>query len=105
MIFAVVSDKEILGVPNASMVPVMWKWFNSLLPADDSITIEDLSPKTSIIALQGPKSREYCESVLGQNHVGRFRWAEIKKILLESVVGFRYWIHWRSRIRDFRSQC
>ena len=88
MIFAVVSDEEILGVPNASMVPVMWKWFNSLLPADDSITIEDLSPKTSIIALQGPKSREYCESVLGQNHVGRFRWAEIQ----ENPLGISGWI-------------
>lgn len=88
MIFAVVSDEEILGVPNASMVPVMWKWFNSLLPADGSITIEDLSPKTSIIALQGPKSREYCESVLGQNHVGRFRWAEIQ----ENPLGISGWI-------------
>ena len=88
MIFAVVSNEEILGVPNASMVPVMWKWFNSLLPADGSITIEDLSPKTSIIALQGPKSREYCESVLGQNHVGRFRWAEIQ----ENPLGISGWI-------------
>ena len=88
MIFAVVSDEEILGVPNASMVPVMWKWFNSLLPEDGSITIEDLSPQTSIIALQGPKAREYCESVLGQNHVGRFRWAEIQ----ENPLGISGWI-------------
>ena len=88
MIFAVVSDEEILGVPNASMVPVMWKWFNSLLPEDGSITIEDLSPQTSIIALQGPKAREYCESVLGQNHVGRFRWAEIQ----DNPLGIGGWI-------------
>jgi aminomethyltransferase len=88
MIFAVVSDEEILGVPNASMVPVMWKWFNSLLPEGGSITIEDLSPQTSIIALQGPKAREYCESVLGQNHVGRFRWAEIQ----ENPLGISGWI-------------
>ena len=88
MIFAVVSDEEILGVPNASMVPVMWKWFNSLLPEDGSITIENLSPQTSIIALQGPKAREYCESVLGQNHVGRFRWAEIQ----ENPLGISGWI-------------
>ena len=89
MIFAVVSDEEILGVPNASMVPVMWKWFNSLLPENGSIRIEDLSPQTSIIALQGPKAREYCESVLGnQNHVGRFRWAEIK----ENPLGINGWI-------------
>jgi aminomethyltransferase len=88
MIFAVVSDEEILGVPNASMVPVMWKWFNSLLPEDGSITIEDLSPQTSIIALQGPKAREYCELVLGQNHVGRFRWAEIQ----ENPLGISGWI-------------
>mgnify|MGYP001463288017 FL=1 len=89
MIFAVVSDEEILGVPNASMVPVMWEWFNSLLPEDGSIRIEDLSPKTSIIALQGPKAREYCESVLGnQNHVGRFRWSELK----ENPLGISGWI-------------
>jgi len=89
MIFAVVSDEEILGVPNASMVPVMWKWFNSLLPEDGSITIEDLSPQTSIIALQGPRAREYCESILGaQNHVGRFRWSEIH----ENPLGITGWI-------------
>ena len=31
MIFAVVSENEILRVPNASMIPVMWEWFTSLL--------------------------------------------------------------------------
>ena len=78
MIFAVVSDEEILGVPNASMVPVMWEWFSKLLPNDNSITLEDLSPQTSILALQGPKARSLCEQVLGkENHVGRFRWAQI----------------------------
>ena len=80
MIFAVVSEHEILGVPNASMVPVMWEWFNSLLPNDGSIVINDLSPSTSIIALQGPNSKQICETVLGpENHVGRFRWAMIKE--------------------------
>ena len=89
MIFAVVSEEEILGVPNASMVPVMWKWFNSLLPADGSITLEDLSPHTSIIALQGPRAREYCEMAIGnQNHVGRFKWSEIQ----ENSLGISGWI-------------
>ena len=89
MIFAVVSEEEILGVPNASMVPIMWKWFNSLLPEDGSVTIEDLSPQTSIIALQGPNARKYCEAVLGnQNHVGRFRWAKIQ----ENSLGVNGWI-------------
>ena len=79
MIFAVVSDDEILGVPNASMIPVMWDWFNSKLPDDDSVTVENLSDETSIIALQGPKAKQFLSSVLGeQNHVSRFKWQEIK---------------------------
>ena len=32
MIFAVVSQTEIIGVPNASMIPTMWDWFQSKLP-------------------------------------------------------------------------
>ena len=80
MIFAVVSENEILGVPNASMIPVMWEWFNSLLPEDGSVVLEDLSPGTSIIALQGPHAKKFCEATIGpQNHVGRFRWAKIKE--------------------------
>ena len=71
MIFAVVSENEILGVPNASMIPVMWEWFTSLLPEDGSVVLEDLSPATSIIALQGPDAKRFCEVTLGlENHVG-----------------------------------
>lgn len=89
MIFAVVSEDEILGVPNASMVPVMWKWFSELLPSDGSIILEDLSPETSIIALQGPSARGICEQVLGKdNHIGRFKWAEIG----ENPLGISGWI-------------
>ena len=89
MIFAIVSETEILGVPNASMIPVMWKWMNENLPADGSITIEDLSPNTSILALQGPASPEICEAVLGsQNVVSHFRWQEIK----ENKLGIEGWI-------------
>ena len=88
MIFAVVSENEILGVPNASMVPIMWDWFNSLLPEDGSIVVEDLSPQTSIIALQGPLSREICDEVLPGNHVGRFKWSEIKS----NPLGISGWI-------------
>ena len=89
MIFAVVSEDEILGVPNASMVPVMWDWFTSLLPEDGSISLEDLSPATSIIALQGPNARNLCESVLGENnHVGRFKWSKIN----ENQLGVSGWI-------------
>ncbi|MGB0265494.1 MAG: glycine cleavage system aminomethyltransferase GcvT [Candidatus Poseidoniaceae archaeon] len=84
MIFAVVSENEILGVPNASMIPVMWEWFTSLLPEDGSVVIEDLSPETSIIALQGPDAKRFCEMTLGlENHVGRFRWARIQENELE----------------------
>jgi aminomethyltransferase len=89
MIFAVVSENEILGVPNASMIPVMWKWFNSLLPKDGSVILEDLSPETSIIALQGPEAKSICEAVLGaENHVGRFKWSPIK----ENNLGVNGWI-------------
>tara|TARA_B100000965_G_scaffold406439_1_gene445386 strand:+ start:2264 stop:3376 length:1113 start_codon:yes stop_codon:yes gene_type:complete len=78
MIFAVVSDEEILGVPNASMIDVMWDWFNQNLPEDGSVKIENLSPSISIVALQGPKSKEIVSQVLGSdNHVGRFRWQAI----------------------------
>ena len=51
MIFAVVSESEILGVPNASMIDVMWSWFTKHLPSDGSVVMENLSPETSIMAL------------------------------------------------------
>ena len=71
------------------MVPVMWDWFSSLLPEDGSISLQDLSPATSIIALQGPNARNLCESVLGQNnHVGRFKWSKIN----ENQLGVGGWI-------------
>ena len=88
MIFAVVSDEEILGVPNATMISTMWQWFNSHLPSDGSISIEDLSPSYSILALQGPASQIICKKVLGkQNLVGRFRWQR-----LDESTGFSGWI-------------
>ena len=78
MIFAIVSEQEILGVPNASMIGVMWDWFSDKLPSDGSVTIENLSPEVSIIALQGPNSKAILSTVLGSdNHVGRFKWQVI----------------------------
>ena len=78
MIFAVVSDTEILGVPNASMIDVMWTWFTSHLPEDGSIQLENLSDATSIMALQGPNAKSILSDVLGEsNHVGRFKWQAI----------------------------
>lgn len=78
MIFAVVSDTEILGVPNASMIDVMWTWFTSHLPEDGSIELENLSNATSIMALQGPNAKSILSDVLGgSNHVGRFKWQAI----------------------------
>ncbi|MFL2970482.1 MAG: glycine cleavage T C-terminal barrel domain-containing protein [Candidatus Poseidoniaceae archaeon] len=78
MIFAVVSDTEILGVPNASMIDVMWTWFTSHLPEDGSIELENLSDATSIMALQGPNAKSILSDVLGgSNHVGRFKWQAI----------------------------
>ena len=89
MIFAVVSETEILGVPNASMIPIMWEWLNSQLPSDGSIIIEDLSPDTSILALQGPATPKICESILGPNNVvGHFKWKEIEP----NDLGIEGWI-------------
>ncbi len=68
------SEIAILGVPNASMVEVMSKWFNSHMPIDGSVILEDMSNQTSILALQGPKSVSIIEEVLGpENAVKHFR--------------------------------
>ena len=53
MIFAVVSETEIRGVPNASMIDVMSSWFRSHLPADESIELIDESEGTSIPGAKG----------------------------------------------------
>lgn len=79
MIFAVISENEILGVPNASMIGVMWDWFTEKLPEDGSITLENLSDETSIMALQGPNAKNLLTSILSdENHIGRFRWKQIE---------------------------
>ena len=80
MIFAVNSENSIFGVPNASMISTMWEWFNSKLPSDGSIKINDLSNETSIIALQGPESVAILRNVLGEeNIVSRFSCQKIVK--------------------------
>ena len=89
MIFAVVSESEILGVPNASMISTMLTWFSNHLPTDNSIIIEDKSKETSIIALQGPTSKDILTSVLGvENTVKRFKCQSIK----ENDLGIIGWI-------------
>ena len=89
MIFAIKSDDCVLGVPNASMVPTMWNWFSELLPDDGSVTVENLSDETSIIALQGPNSGEILTAALGgENSIGRFKCQEIAP----NEVGITGWI-------------
>ncbi len=89
MIFGVKEDNEVLGVPNASMVETMFEWLSSLLPSDGSIALEDLSSKTSILALQGPNSAKIIHDTLGgKNAVGRFRCQEIA----ENDLGITGWI-------------
>ena len=89
MIFAVVSETEILGVPNASMIDVMWDWFQGFSPSESGITIENLSPQTSIIALQGPKAR-HLDAAMGKGqHVGRFKWSEFSENQLGVTGGFK----------------
>ena len=83
------SQPYILGVPNASMVPTMWSWFEQNLPDDDSVIIEDLSDSTSILALQGPNAMQIVGDVLGlDNKVGRFRCQAIR----ENPLGITGWI-------------
>ena len=104
MIFAVTNSEEIisagqdeftgdsqviLGVPNASMVPVMYQHLSSNLPADGSVIIDDLSDQTSIIALQGPASSEILCNVLGpENSVSRFQCQSIRS----NKLGIKGWI-------------
>ena len=89
MIFAVDSESRVLGVPNASMISIMWDWFESHLPDDGSITITDFSNGTSIIALQGPESSSILQQVLGvKNVVSRFRCQEINS----NDLGITGWI-------------
>ena len=89
MIFAVVSETEILGVPNASMIDVMWSWFSKHLPGDGSVVMENLSSETSIMALQGPKAKEILDAAMGEGqHVARFKW----RALSENRLGASGWI-------------
>lgn len=89
MIFAIKSDDCVLGVPNASMVPTMWNWFSKLLPDDGSVTVENLSDETSIIALQGPNSGEILTAALGgENSIGRFKC----QVIAPNDAGITGWI-------------
>ena len=89
MIFAVVSEGEVLGVPNSSMITTLLGWFESHIPSDGSIGLEDLSERTSILALQGPASTGILSNVLGEaNAVGRFHCQPIS----ENGLGIEGWI-------------
>lgn len=89
MIFAVVGDEEILGVPNASMIDVMWAWFSKHMPTDGSVSMENLSDETSILALQGPDAQAILDRALGDGqHVGRFKWRRLS----ENALGVSGWI-------------
>ena len=89
MIFAISSESEVLGVPNSTMVSVMLNWLSALLPEDNSISIENMSEKTSIIALQGPQSSNVIGEVLGsENAIGRFTCQEI----MDNELGISGWI-------------
>ena len=83
------SEVAILGVPNASMISTMAAHFGQHLPADGSLTLEDLSAQTSILALQGPASPAIAAAVLGdENVVRRFRGQPIR----ENGLGIGGWI-------------
>ncbi|MEE2812333.1 MAG: glycine cleavage system aminomethyltransferase GcvT [Candidatus Thermoplasmatota archaeon] len=87
MIFCVVSENEVLGVPNASMIEHMWDWFHKHLT--EGLSIENISAETSILALQGPKSAEILANILGsENAVKHFRGQEIQ----DNRFGITGWI-------------
>ena len=89
MIFAVSSEEEVLGVPNSTMVKTMMGWLSSNLPQDGSVVIEDLSDRTSIVALQGPNSGKILRDALGEeNDVQRFHCQEI----MTNGLGLSGWI-------------
>ena len=89
MIFAVVNEHEILGVPNASTIDVMWSWFTKHLPADKSVTIENPPRKLSILFLRVPMHGKLLDSAMGEGqHVGRFRW----RTLTTNTLGVSGWI-------------
>ena len=87
MIFCVVSETEILGVPNASMIEHMWNHFHSHM--GEGIRMENMSEQTSILALQGPNSPDILEVVLGLGNVARhFHGQSIS----ENSLGITGWI-------------
>ena len=89
MIFAVLNEKEILGVPNSTMVEILLEWLSSLLPEDGSVDLEDLSGETSIIALQGPRTGDVIKKILGKNNVvGSFSCQRIA----DNPMGISGWI-------------
>jgi len=89
MIFAVSSESEVLGVPNSSMVDSLLDWLEAHLPSDGSITIENRTEGTSIIALQGPKSPHIIHELLGaKNLVSRFKCQEVS----ENQLGIGGWL-------------
>ena len=87
MIFCVVSETEILGVPNASMIDHMWAHFHDNIA--EGVTIENLSDETSILALQGPKSVQILESILGTTNVARHFHGQA---ITENDLGITGWI-------------
>jgi len=89
MIFAISDENEVFGVPNSSMVGIMLDWLNSKILSNGSISIEDLSEKTSILALQGPESISIVGRLLGvTNMVRRFHCQKIE----ENELGVSGWI-------------
>ena len=89
MIFAVETNNRIHGVPNASMIEVMWNWLNPLLPDDGSIAINDRSKGTSILALQGPSAPSIVSMIFGvDGYPGRFNC----KTIPVNDLGFEGWI-------------
>ena len=89
MIFAVKSENEILGVPNASMIDPMKTWLQSKLSTNKKIKLVDESTQTCIIALQGPNTARIISKILGKNNVvNRFKCQQI----LSNDLGIDGWI-------------
>ena len=58
------SDTEYLLTPNASNTGKIWQWLND--HHESGISIEDISEKTGLIAIQGPKAKDVVSEVFGK---------------------------------------
>ena len=89
MIFAVSSESEVLGVPNSTMVGIMFQWLSDQLPSDGSVNIWICLITLASSLYRGHYLEMIISEVLGfDNVVGVFRCQEIE----QNELGISGWI-------------